>query len=70
MDNDSSNMESDEWSIGIIFYKLITNGVNPFPDHIMIEKKTEKEKAEFLRNHRVTFPPKYFKEMTRYMAEH
>jgi len=38
MENDPSNMESDEWAIGMIFYLLCSNNEDPFPTKIMITK--------------------------------
>lgn len=45
MESKPSNMESDEWAVGIIFYKLCANTEHPFPTKIMINLKTEREKA-------------------------
>ncbi len=61
MENKHSNMESDEWAIGIIFY-LLCSDVHPFPSEVMINKKTDREKAEFLKTHKVTFPSEFFKD--------
>ncbi len=51
-----------EWAVGIIFYKLCANTENPFPNKMMINLRTEREKAQFIKTHKLTFPSNYFKD--------
>jgi len=49
---------SDEWALGIIFYKLCSNNVHPFN----LGSKTVPQIIEILKTQELKFPKNFFSE--------